>query len=492
MSRFIDTIRTIVTKNKVFTSLLLAGAFLRFFRLQQFTVFLSDQGRDALIIKDIVTFTHFPLIGAPTSIGQVFLGPAYYYLVAPFLPLFGFNPVGLAYAVAFYSLLGIAASYAVIKREIGLSVALLFSILSFFSFVQIELARFSWNPNLLHFSAFFSLFFLYKLMQKPTILFGALFGFFFGLSMQFHYLAVLIAPAIALWYVLFIWEKRGKALTMYKAMIVAPALSFIASISPLILFDLRHDFINSSSFLKLFSEQKDVARELFSTRFLNVNNAFVNTVFHYEVSVSTALAISVTIFSLYLVISRWQKVPRFVYLNAFAVASFLLFFAFLQTPRHAHYYTPIYLSFSLVAAYMLSLLTQFKKIGQLTLIALLIAYLYLNLQLPFFVEPGNGQINHAKRVAQFILTKTGNKPYNIATWPIYFTEDNYVYFLNLGGQPPADRKKLEITDQMFVLCGEEPCVVVNSPSWNISMFGTAKIDTMWEVEGVKIYKLVRE
>ena len=53
MSRFIDAIKTIVTKNLFFTSLLLAGAFLRFYKLQEFTIFLSDQGRDALIVKDV-------------------------------------------------------------------------------------------------------------------------------------------------------------------------------------------------------------------------------------------------------------------------------------------------------------------------------------------------------------------------------------------------------------------------------------------------------
>ena len=51
-------------------------------------------------------------------------------------------------------------------------------------------------------------------------------------------------------------------------------------------------------------------------------------------------------------------------------------------------------------------------------------------------------------------------------------------------------QKLEITQQMFVLCEHEPCKVINSPSWNISMFGHAKVDTIWTIEGVKIYRLV--
>lgn len=461
-------------------------------------MFLSDQGRDALIVKDIVTFTHLPLIGAPTSIGQVFLGPAYYYLIAPFLPLFNFNPVGLSYGVAVYSLLGIITCYALIKREINIAVALLFSVLVLFSSVQLELSRFSWNPNLLPISAFFALYFLYKLFVTPGVgkvgkMYGALFGFFLGLSVQFHYLALLLGPAIGVFYIVFFVQHKSSFTKTLTATIIAPTVAFLATISPLVLFDLRHNFINSSNFLKLFTEQKNVPHELLSTRLLNVNNAFVNLFFHHQFSVSQALALSATLFAIYIVVSKRWRVPYFIHMNAISVFLFIIFFAFLQTPRHIHYFTPIYLSFSLVLAYLLSLLTRLNRWGIIVLALLLFTYLRLNLyNLPFFVPEGNGQINHAKRVAQFVGSKVGNEPYNIATWPVYFTEDNYIYFLSLQGQAPADRKKLEITNQMIVLCGEQPCLVENSPSWNISMFGPAKIDTMWEFEGIKIYKLLHK
>ena len=73
--------------------LLLFGVFLRFWRLEGFVTFLGDQGRDAIVIRRILTGEHFPAIGAPTSIGQVYLGPFYYYFIAPWLLLFNFNPL---------------------------------------------------------------------------------------------------------------------------------------------------------------------------------------------------------------------------------------------------------------------------------------------------------------------------------------------------------------------------------------------------------------
>jgi len=124
-------------------------------------MFLSDQGRDAIIIKRIVTLEHFPAIGAPTSIGQVFLGPFYYYLISPFLALFNFNPVGLAFGVAFLSIIGLIASYIAVKHELSKKTALLFLIFAGFSYIQIENSRFSWNPNLLPIFSFFTLYFFY-------------------------------------------------------------------------------------------------------------------------------------------------------------------------------------------------------------------------------------------------------------------------------------------------------------------------------------------
>src|SRR3989304_8107942 len=105
---------------------ILAAVFLRFYKFTEFVTFLGDQGRDAIIIKRIVTLEHFPAIGAPSSLGQIFLGPFYYYLITPFLLLFNFNPVGPAFGVALISLIGIVMAFFVIKKEINYLTALVF------------------------------------------------------------------------------------------------------------------------------------------------------------------------------------------------------------------------------------------------------------------------------------------------------------------------------------------------------------------------------
>ena len=97
---------SIVAKNQLAVLIIVIGAFLRLYRLPNFATFLSDQGRDAIIIKRIVTFEHWPAIGAPSSVGQIYLGPFYYYLMVPFLALFQLQPIGLAFGSAIISISG--------------------------------------------------------------------------------------------------------------------------------------------------------------------------------------------------------------------------------------------------------------------------------------------------------------------------------------------------------------------------------------------------
>src|SRR3990167_69668 len=134
--------------------------FLRLYRFDSFVTFLGDQGRDALIIKRIITLEHLPAIGAPTSVGQIYLGPFYYYFIAPWLLLFNFEPIGLAFGVAFFSSLFILVFYHLIKKIFDPMTALISAFFIPFSSVLVESSRFSWNPNLL---PLFSLLFIYAL-----------------------------------------------------------------------------------------------------------------------------------------------------------------------------------------------------------------------------------------------------------------------------------------------------------------------------------------
>ncbi|MEK7522735.1 MAG: hypothetical protein AAB569_04075, partial [Patescibacteria group bacterium] len=141
-------ILNILAKNYlVLIGVLLVGVFLRFYRLEGFVTFLGDQGRDAIVVKRILTLEHFPAIGAPTSIGQVYLGPFYYYFIAPWLLFFKYQPIGLAFSVAFFSCLYLLVNYFIVKELFDKRVALISTIFLSFSSILIDFSSFSLNPN---------------------------------------------------------------------------------------------------------------------------------------------------------------------------------------------------------------------------------------------------------------------------------------------------------------------------------------------------------
>jgi len=158
-------------------------------------------------------------------------------------------------------------------------------------------------------------------------------------------------------------------------------------------------------------------------------------------------------------------------------------------PKHAHYFGIVYpFYFAVISLLVVKLFSS--SFGKIALISLLSFYVYL--QIPgyrFFYADQLNQIEHSKKVAAFLDQKIGSSPFNFAVQPDGWQEDAYLYFLELNGKRPVNRELREVTDQMFVVCGN-PCDPYTTRSWNVTMFGSFKIADEWDVEGLKIYKLI--
>ncbi len=488
-------IKNIVAKNKFVVAVFIVAAFLRLYNLYDFTTFLSDQGRDAIIVRQIATLTHLTAIGPTSSLGGVFLGPFFYYLMAPFLLLANFNPIGMTLATSLFSILGIGLAYIMVRKETNPKIALIYLVLATFSYVNIDLSRFAWNPNLLPIFAFVTLYFFYKFIQTNKNVYSFLFGILFGLSIQLHYLAIfLVFPMFIVFIQKLITQQkiREKINTVKTSLFSLIGFFFVSW--PLIYFDIKHQFVNTQSFLRLFGQDKLVSgNSSFLSKFIDTNQSFFVPVFNSNINGNLAFILLLFMVIATIFLWRSKKINIFSEIHLLNLFSFIFAFSFLFLFRHPHYYGPIYYSFFFLLAYLAFYIIPKNIIGNGFLTLLLLLYIVVNAKsINFLSGPGNKQIQHSQNVANFLSDKIGNKPFNIATWPIEFGEDNFVYFLEVKGLIPADRTKLEITKQLFVLCNQEPCLVLNSPSWNISMFGKAKIAEKWEIEGVKIYKLVHQ
>ena len=462
--------------------------FFRFYKLYEFVTFLSDQGRDAIILKRIITFEHFPAIGAPSSVGQVYLGPFYYYLVAPFLALFRFDPVGPAFGVALISIVSIITMYLIIKKEFSVFAAMVFLAMVTFSATLTEYSRFSWNPNLLPYFSFFTLYFYSLWLGKPTLRNGIIFGTLLGFSIQLHYLgSLLFLPMIFLFgYFLFL----HKSIKPFIYSLFSAIVAFILSISPLIIFDLRHNFLNARQFLALFTEGGLSGGSAYYQRlFVTINNLFL-----HGLQIQSPIVISIFLF-LIITASGYtayrQSKSTLILLHLLNLIFYILSFAFLGSMRLPHYYGPVILSLYLTVTVGIMIM-QNNKFRVVLSIFIVISMIFLNVPKMYYLfEKGNNQIQEAKNIALSITKRIKKQPIQTIALPSIESDGHYRYFLEVDGFILLPQDSPDQPDELYVIC-QKTCNPTGDGQWQIAAFSNKFLDTQWNEENVTIFKFIHK
>jgi hypothetical protein len=250
-------------RNWWLVALLIAAIFTRFYNIPDSLQFQGDQGRDAMIVARIFLYHDPVFIGPVTSVGNMYLGPLYYYFMLPFLWLSYPSPVGPAYGVALLGVLTVYFLYQWGKAMVGKTAALFAATLFTFSATITLFSRFSWNPNP---APFVSLSLLYALWltQTKSAKYWWVVGLCIAILIQLHYLTLLAAAAaggVWVWQVSSSfwqvkrhgWDKKAwwsQTRPLWQGTVMAAAI-FLISLTPLMLFDWKHDWLNAKAFQSL-------------------------------------------------------------------------------------------------------------------------------------------------------------------------------------------------------------------------------------------------
>src|SRR3989344_7539915 len=213
-------------------------------------IFLIDQGRDMMAVKSIVFDHHLTLIGPYTSLQGLFQGPLWYYLLA--IPTFitQGDPWGTVALMLIISLSVLVIVFFWLKKNFGNKTALLTAFLFAVSPEAVAAATYSWNPHPMWFLIPVSALSLYEVVKKKYRFHLVLWP---TLSLMFHFetaLAVFLLLAYITVAVVFYRENLKTKFFLYGI-----SIAFLLFL-PQILFDVRHNFLMSSSVFKIFTGSK--------------------------------------------------------------------------------------------------------------------------------------------------------------------------------------------------------------------------------------------
>src|SRR5436190_14938952 len=150
----------------VLISILLLASVLRLYRISEFMTFLGDEGRDAIVVRRLLVKADLIFVGPGTSIGNMYLGPLYYYMMAPALLLANFSPVGPSVMVAILGVLTVFLIWFIARQWFGKVPALISSFLYAISTTAIFFSRSSWNPNIMPFFALLCIYSIWKIYNE--------------------------------------------------------------------------------------------------------------------------------------------------------------------------------------------------------------------------------------------------------------------------------------------------------------------------------------
>lgn len=473
--------------------ILLLAAFLRFYRISEYMNFLGDEGRDAIIIKNILIGHHFPFIGPPTSVGNIYLGPIYYYMMAISMAIFWLNPVAAAGMNALLGVTVVGLIYCLGKywfnRGAGLIAAYLYTI----SPVTIIYSRSSWNPNPAPFFALVAIFSLYRLHKTGNFLWLALTGFSVGVALQMHYLAAILIPIVGILWLYEILLRIRSKLKMVKLLggTLLGILSFILVMLPLIIFDLRHNFLNYRAAVELFSAGSAVKVDIFSN-VIRIPALFShNLVGRYISADSPYLTIIVSVLIAVALIYRFSYWPKFS-LAVWLIVG-LLGLTFYQQEIFDHYLGFMNPAPFLLLGSLTTLRIPSLKIGKNVviygLVALIMTLTIVNFQKSPLLFSPNNQLKRTQEVAKFIINETPNNDFNFALIAKNNYDSAYQFYLDLYGHKPKILP-IDTTGQLFVVCEDQVCDPVHNDKYEIAAFGWSKVEWIKDFYGVKIYKLV--
>ena len=226
----------------------------------------GDQGHDMLVLRTWVRDGVVPLLGPPTSIGDVHHGAWYYYLLAPVAFLTGGDsPLAVVAAIAVAGIAAVGVAWWLGRSIGGPWAGALAGLILAVSTAAVDESTFIWNPNLIGLSSGLALTGTWLAWRGGSPWWWGLAAVGTAVTMQCHILGVALLPVVA---VPLIVDARRRRLG--RAVPSAIAVVALAAYLPLLVNELTTSFSEVRAALTYATSDRDAASAALPIRFLIV------------------------------------------------------------------------------------------------------------------------------------------------------------------------------------------------------------------------------
>ncbi len=251
----------------LFLIILSLGAFLRFYRLPEMASFDFDQEYASNFAWSVLREFPIQMVGQGLSVQGLFMGPLYFYYLVPFFLIFKLHPLGGAVGSVVLGLFIIFAYYyfgsKLFGKKAGLIAAFLRAILYFAIRADWTMVP-AYSSELLVLVTWYC---FYQYWQKNTK-YLPLLGLVFGLYTSFH-------PILFPLYLVFLILLMVKRVWPKPKTLLLSVAAFIIPLTPLILFECFHRFLEVKRLLELFFSSRTEPISLSVVKF----GKFLNIIF---------------------------------------------------------------------------------------------------------------------------------------------------------------------------------------------------------------------
>ncbi len=318
-------------------------------------IFGFDQGREWMAARDIVQNHKMTLIGTELGAGVagingIFHGPVYYYMLAVPYFLFKGDPAGSSWFMLFFGLAAILTGYFFGKKVFNFYFGVIMALFIAVSPMLIPQSRFLWSPHMVSLFILLLFYLVYRLQEsKPLIIF--LTGFFSAFLYNFEFAITIPLILSVTAYSIYLFRLKFKTY-------IYLALGIIVAFSPMILFEIRHNFIALSGFYSYIFNHEVKTAVSGTNYFLDHLNSFLSNfaeTFPLSVTLPSFILLPLLLLSSVYVWVKETNKKRKDFLLFLVSLPFVTFFvlSFLRNTVWSYYLTHLNIAYIVLFTYLL-------------------------------------------------------------------------------------------------------------------------------------------